>query len=263
MNDFLRYRDRVAVVTGCASGVGAETARLLKEAGARVIGLDLKAVDTVDDFIKVDLSDPESIASAAMRIDAFDCLFNVAGVSSGAGDPVFVVTVNFLGARLLTQLLLPRMIRGGAVANVTSVSASRYLENLDVTRQLLATVSVEEGQQWCRDHPTLLPAGGYALSKEAVIVHTVREGLKHGGQGIRFNCVGPGVIETPFIADTLRAKGPAALDAIPKPLARISRPAEQAAALVFLNSPAASYVNAHVLWVDGGTANGRLIGEIA
>ncbi|CAN5297598.1 coniferyl-alcohol dehydrogenase [soil metagenome] len=263
MTDLLGYQGKVAVVTGCASGVGAQTARLLKDAGAEVIGLDRMAVtENVDSFIAINLADEASIAAAAEQIGPFDCLFNVAGVSSGAGDPVFVNTVNFLGPRLLTQLLLPKIRQGGAVVNVASISAGRYADNRAQNSGLVATQGFADGQQWVRDNADALIGGGYAVSKEATIVYTIEQALEHGAKGVRFNCIGPGVIETPFIADTIRAKGMAALDAIPKPLARLSQPAEQAAALLFLNSPIASYVNGHVLWVDGGLFGGRAIGAI-
>ncbi len=263
MTDLLAYRDRVVVVTGCASGVGAQAARLLKEAGARVVGLDrTPASADIDTFIEVDLASPPSIAAAAEQIGQFDCLFNVAGVSSGAGDPGFVVTVNFLGPRLLTELLLPRIRPAGAVVSVASISAARFVENLAQIRTLVATSGFREGQQWCRDNVALLTGGGYPISKEATIVHTIGQALIHGAKGVRFNCIGPGVTETPFILETIRAKGRASVDAIPKPLGRLSQPSEQAAALLFLNSAAASYINGHVLWVDGGLIGGRSIGAI-
>jgi len=262
MAELLSYENRTVVVTGCASGVGMHAARLLKESGARVIGLDRKRAENVDEFVELDLSDPGSIERAAARISEFDCLFNIAGISSGGGDPATVVSVNFLGTRMLTERLVGRIGRGGAVASVASISGFRYLENLGTSRQLVATPDFESGLRWCKDNPTLLTGGGYQLSKEAIIVFTLQRALVYGAQSIRFNCIGPGVIETPFLADTIKSKGTAALDTIPKPLGRISHPSEQASALVFLNSRAASYVNGHVLWVDGGFVGGVAMGMI-
>jgi NAD(P)-dependent dehydrogenase (short-subunit alcohol dehydrogenase family) len=73
-----------------------------------------------------------------------------------------------------------------------------------------------------------------------------------GGRGIRINCTGPGVTETPILDQLRGAYGQGFLDDIPKPLGRVSEPEEQAAVLVFLNSQAASYISGQVLWVDGG-----------
>ena len=73
-----------------------------------------------------------------------------------------------------------------------------------------------------------------------------------GARGIRINCTGPGVTETPILDQLRTAYGQGFLDDIPKPLGRVSEPAEQAAVLLFLNSRAASYISGQVVWVDGG-----------
>jgi NAD(P)-dependent dehydrogenase (short-subunit alcohol dehydrogenase family) len=263
MSNLIDYEGRTAVVTGCASGMGRETALLLGQTGARVIGLDRTTPDVeVDEFIELDLSDGASIAEAAARIDSLDALFNVAGISSGAGDPVTVVTVNFLGPRALTEALLPKMKPGAAVANVASIAGLRYLEHADANTQLVNTAGLDAGIDWCRSHPDLLTGGGYQIAKEAVIVYTQRQAIAYGLQGIRFNCIGPGATETPFLADTIAKKGVEAIDRIPKPMGRLAQPSEMAAPLLFLNSPAASYVSAHLLWVDGGFSGGVAVGAV-
>src|SRR6187551_2849006 len=111
-----RYDGRRAVVTGCSSGIGAEVARQLTELGAEVVGLDLKRPTVVlKEFHELDLSDPKSIDKAAAAIDGpVDALFNIAGVSSGIGDPLKVVTINFLGTRYFTEGLIPSMPSGSA-----------------------------------------------------------------------------------------------------------------------------------------------------
>ena len=231
-NDLVSYDGKRVVVTGCASGIGAALVGQLGELGARVIGLDVRSPTfDLDDFYQVDLSEPTSIDAVVARLgDRVDSLFNVAGVSSGIGDSLLVVKINFLGTRHLTEALVPRMPTG----------------------------SFADGVRWCQDHPDAHADGGYRIAKEAIILHAMVNAVPLGARGIRINCTGPGVTETPIL-DQLRTKyGQEYLDDIPKPLGRVSNAEEQAAALVFLNSRAAGYVTGQVLWVDGGNLAARV-----
>lgn len=254
-----RYDGRRAVVTGCASGIGAELVRQLGELGATVTGLDqTEPAVHVDEFHPLDLADPSSIDQAVEAIRApVDALFNVAGVSSGIGDPQRVVAINFLGMRHLTEALLPAMPAGSGIANVSSLAAAAYRENAQTTAGLLNSAGVAGGLQWCRAHPDALADGGYRLSKEAVILYVMLTADRLASRGIRINCTAPGVTETPILDQLRSSYGQGYLDEIPKPLGRVASPGEQAAPLVFLNSSAAGYVTGQVLWVDGGNLAGR------
>jgi NAD(P)-dependent dehydrogenase (short-subunit alcohol dehydrogenase family) len=257
--DLLSYAGRRVVVTGCASGIGAALVVQLKELGADVVGLDVRPPDShLDEFHRVNLSAPDSIEAAVAAIDGpVDSLFNVAGVSSGIGDPLLVVKIDFLGTRHLTEALAPRMPSGSSIVSVSSLAASGYAENLQETAGLVNTRTFADGVAWCHEHPDALADGGYRLAKEAIIVYGTKHAVPLGARGIRINCTGPGVTETPIL-DQLRTRyGQDYLDDIPKPLGRVSNPAEQAAALVFLNSRAAGYVTGQVLWVDGGNLASR------
>ncbi|OBG74372.1 3-alpha-hydroxysteroid dehydrogenase [Mycobacterium sp. E2462] len=259
-----RYDGRRAVVTGCASGIGEHVVRQLTEVGADVVGLDKRrpAID-VAEFHEIDLADQESIDAAVSSIDGrVDALFNVAGVSSGIGDPPLVVTVNFLGLRHVTEALIARMAAGSAIVSVSSLAARDYREHLRAIAPLVATATMREGVDWCQAHPDALAGGGYQLSKEALILYTMRSAAALGARGIRINCTGPGVTETPILDQLRTAYGQAFLDDIPKPLGRVSSPAEQAAVLLFLNSAAASYISGQVLWVDGGNLGAAIAREL-
>ena len=259
-----RYDGRRAVVTGCASGIGAHVVRQLTELGADVVGLDKRPPTTeVAEFHALDLTDPASIDRAVTSIGGqVDALFNIAGVSSGVGDPLLVVTINFLGLRHVTEALLANMRAGSSIVSVSSLAASGYREHQQVVGGLLNTRTMPEGINWCRRHPDVLADGGYRLSKEAIILYTMSNTAALGANGIRINCTGPGVTETPILDQLRTAYGQEYLDDIPKPLGRVADPAEQAAVLVFLNSQAASYISGQVLWVDGGNIGAAIAREL-
>jgi NAD(P)-dependent dehydrogenase (short-subunit alcohol dehydrogenase family) len=259
-DDLVSYDGRRVVVTGCASGIGAALVGQLTDLGALVVGLDIRPpAFELNDFHRVDLSDSVAIDAAVTDIGGpVDALFNVAGVSSGIGDALLVVEIDFLGMRHLTDALVPRMPRGSSIVSVSSLAASNYAQHTREVAGLLATTSFADGVRWCEEHPDALADGGYRIAKEAIVLHAMTNAVQLGAKGIRINCTGPGVTETPIL-DQLRSRyGPEYLDDIPKPLGRVSNAAEQAAALVFLNSPAAGYVTGQVLWVDGGNIAARV-----
>lgn len=258
------YTGRRVVVTGCASGIGAALAGQLASAGAEVVGLDVRPPPfELHAFHHVDLSDVASIDAVAAAVGGrVDALFNVAGVSSGIKDPLRVVTINFLGTRHLTEALIPLMPAGSAIANVASLAASQYRAGAGVTLGLLDTSSMAEGVRWCHDNPEALADGGYRLSKEAIILYGMANVEILGAKGIRINCTGPGVTDTPILDQLRSAYGQEFLDAFRTPLGRVAGPEEQASVLVFLNSAAASYLTGQVIWVDGGTVAEQTVGEL-
>jgi NAD(P)-dependent dehydrogenase (short-subunit alcohol dehydrogenase family) len=260
-----RFDGKRVVVTGCASGIGACVVHQLRHLGAEIVGLDLLRPGTeLDEFYEMDQADPDSIDRAARKVGrGVDALFNIAGVSSGIGDPLRVATINFLGLRHFTEALVPHMASGSAVVSVSSLAAAGYLDNRWAVNGLLDTESMAAGIAWCENHPEALADGGYRLSKEAIILYTVRRSVELAARGIRMNCTGPGVTETPILDQLRNAYGQDYLDGIPKPLGRAADPVEQAAALLFLNSRAAGYITGQVLWVDGGNIAGRLANELA
>ncbi|UXA11965.1 coniferyl-alcohol dehydrogenase [Mycobacterium sp. SMC-8] len=266
LDELVRFDGRHAVVTGCASGIGAQVAHQLASLGARVTGLDLRAPENrsaLGDFIPVDLADPDSVDNAAAAVGhGVDAVFNVAGVSSGIRDPLLVVRINFLGMRQFTEALVDRMPAGASITNVSSLAASGYLNHAATTAGLLATTSVEEGLRWCAEHPDALADGGYRQSKEAIILYGMHRAVDLGARGIRINCTAPGVTETPILDQLRSAYGQQYLDSFTAPLGRVSTPEEQAAMLVFLGSRAAGYLTGQVVWTDGGILAQRITAQM-
>lgn len=266
IDDLWRYDGKRAVVTGCGSGIGAEVARQLIEVGAEVVGLDLKPPAlALKEFHELDLSDQSSIDTAVASIDGpVDALFNVAGVSSGIGDPLRVVTINFLGTRYFTESVIPSMPAGSAIASVSSLAASAYRENATVTAGLVDTATMAEGVAWCAHNPKpVADGGGYRLAKEALILYGMANVSTLGAKGIRINCTAPGVTDTPILDQLRSAYGQEFLDSFTTPLGRAADPDEQASVLLFLNSAAARYVTGQVIWVDGGSVAERVAGDIS
>ncbi|OBA90456.1 3-alpha-hydroxysteroid dehydrogenase [Mycobacteriaceae bacterium 1482268.1] len=266
IDDLWRYDGRRVVVSGCASGIGEHVARQLTELGAEVVGLDLhRPALQLKEFHEIDLSNEASIDGAVARIGGqVDALFNVAGVSSGIGDPLRVVTINFLGTRHFTESLIPSMPPGSAIASVSSLAASGYRENAAVTAGLLDTATMAEGIEWCERHPRpVADGGGYRLAKEALILYGMANVTALAAKGIRINCTAPGVTDTPILDQLRTAYGQEFVDSFTTPLGRAADPDEQASVLVFLNSAAARYITGEVIWVDGGSVAERVFGDIS
>ncbi len=262
MTDFLGYKNKRVVVSGCFSGMGEATARQLLQLGAEVHGLDYKPSQLpLASFRQVDLREPAAIDAAAAAIGGkVDALFNCAGLPQTA-PPLDVMKVNYCGTRRLTERLLPFMSKGGAIASISSVGGLGWSRKVPVLMELLQIDTYEGAVKWCEAHLDVVREG-YSFSKEAIIVWTMATATSLIKQGIRINCTLPGPTQTPMMAHFEAATKASVLEAATQPINRRSTPEEQAAPLVFLNSSVASYLNGVALPVDGGLLGGIATGRI-
>ena len=247
----LSFDDKVALVTGAASGMGLATAKAfaaegaavaladINEAAVRAAAADLVAAGHKAIGIRCDVADEAEVAAMVQAtISAFgrlDAAFNNAGVQAPPSDmadeaaEVFdrVNAINLRGvwACMKHELRHMRTQGSGAIVNCSSLGG------------LVG----------------LLSRAAYHASKHGVIGLTRSAALEYAPRGIRINAVCPGTIDTPMVADMLE-KQPDAMKEIlrDQPIGRLGRSEEIAAAVLWLCSPGASFVIGHALAVDGG-----------
>jgi len=241
---------RVALITGASRGIGSAIAEILAEHGAQVVLSSRKQADLDAEADRINglyperataiaahsgrPEDLEKLVQATMeRFSRIDILVNnaatnpyfgpVMGAELSAWDKTF--EVNLRGVFLLTKLVYEASMesRGGAIVNVASIGGIR----------------------------PGLGLGVYNVTKAGVIMLTKQLARELGGK-VRVNAVAPGLIKTRF-AEALWGNQEI-LDRVlaQNPMARIGVPDEVAAAVLFLASDAASYVNGEVLVIDGG-----------
>lgn len=220
------------LVTGAASGIGAATARAFVGGGASVIGLDREAMSVPGaSWLQADLADAATIDHAfdALGDEPLDVLVNAAGIMRtarlGALTPEHVdahLSVNLRGLILATNRAFPLLRPGSTIVNVASE---------------LAYLGREE-------------ASVYVATKAAVLGLT-RSWARELAPDIRVNAVAPGPTDTPLLGFAAMTDAEKARETA-LPLARLGRPEEIAAAILFLAGPGASFVTGHCLAADGG-----------
>ena len=233
-----RFDDKIAIVTGAASGIGRATADRLRSEGGTVVGIDRDPLDDVDLAIQLDLLDLDAIApSVAQVMDAYgriDVLCNIAGLGHFARDEDEtpeawnrVIGVNLTGTYFMSQACLPHLLESkGNIVNTASTAGTH-------------------AQTW---------SSAYSASKGGVIALTQTMAITNGRSGIRVNCIAPGGVETPIGEQFTPPEGvDLTLMAGILPFHRPAQPSELASAFAFLASDDASYCNGIVLRVDGGT----------
>lgn len=242
-----RLENKVAIITGAASGIGFEAARTFGQEGAKVIiadfdeskGEESETLLTTEGltckFIQVDVTDEESVKQMAQEtLEAYgqiDILVNNAGVTNDSMLKKMtldqfqqVLDVNLTGVFKSTQAVIPTMLeqKKGKIINTSSVSG--VYGNIGQTN--------------------------YAASKAGIIGMTNTWAKELGGKGINVNAVVPGFTSTSMV-ETMPDK---IIDQLVSqvPMQRLGNPKDIAYAYLFLASEESNYVNGHALHVDGG-----------
>ena len=240
-----RLDHKTALVTGGASGIGEATSRILTEAGACVIILDL---DTGRGealasqlpgarFVRCDITDETAVAAVFSGIPRLDVLVNNAGIGlvgsieeTSLADLERLMKVNVSGMFLVTKAAMPLLLRSrGRIVNIGSVAGL-----VGVKRRF-----------------------AYCATKGAVVMMTRQLALDYPTQ-IRVNCICPGTVDSPFVEaylekyhkhekDKMRAE-----IAQRQPIGRLGRPEEIAYMALYLASDEAEFANGGVHTIDGG-----------
>jgi NAD(P)-dependent dehydrogenase (short-subunit alcohol dehydrogenase family) len=236
-----RLEGRVCVITGSASGIGAESARLFAEEGARVAGIDVAAGAEGQLALEADVSDEEQVRDAYARVreemGRIDVLMNNAGINPTDDGSALetsleawqrVQDVNLRSIFLCCKHGVPHLLDagGGSVINVAS---------------FVAVMGAAVSQS------------SYTASKGAVLALSRELGVELAGRGVRVNALCPGPVNTPLLEE-LFAKDPgrAAKRLLHIPMGRFGEPEEIARAALFLAGDDSSFVTATAFLVDGG-----------
>jgi NAD(P)-dependent dehydrogenase (short-subunit alcohol dehydrogenase family) len=245
-----RLDGKVCVITGAASGIGAETARLFQSEGARVVGVDLSAESAGDLALQADVTDEQQVQDMYARTRAefggIDVLFNNAGISPNDDASVLdtsfeawqrVQDVNLKSVFLCCKHGIPHLLErgGGSVINTASFVAVMGA----ATSQISYTAS---------------KGGVLALSREL--------GVEFARRGVRVNALCPGPVDTPLLRELYANDAAAAARRLVHlPMGRFADVREIANGVLFLASDESSYVTASTFLVDGGLSGAYVTPE--
>jgi NAD(P)-dependent dehydrogenase (short-subunit alcohol dehydrogenase family) len=236
-----RLDDKICVITGAASGIGAETARLFSAEGATVVGVDLSPEAVGDLAIQADVTDPEQVEGMYTRAreeyGRIDVLFNNAGISPNDDASVLdtsleawqrVQDVNLKSVFFCCKYGIPHLLDGGGGSVINTAS-------------FVATMGAATSQI------------SYTASKGGVLALSRELGVEFARRGVRVNALCPGPVNTPLLQE-LFAKDPekAQRRLVHLPMGRFAEVGEIAKAVLFLASDDSSYVTASTFLVDGG-----------
>ena len=247
--DAFTYNGKRALVVGGATGMGAATAELVRDAGAEVVVMDRAdvALEGVK-AIRLDLSDKASIDAAVAECGGpVDALFSCAGVADGTPG---IERINFIGHRhLIDRLLAGDMLpRGSAIGLISSAAGLGWEANLELLNEFLDIGDFDAATQWAQEREK----ASYIWSKQAINAYVAREAFALLKRGIRINAILPGPTDTPLAQANKEQWLGFGADYRAEVGVEASSPLEQAYPLVFLCSAAASGITGITVVTDAG-----------
>lgn len=248
------------IVTGVASGIGAQTVKVLKDQGAKVIGVDRNETDICDTFFQADLSDPSSISDLVEQLPAgADGLANVAGLPPTAPAEL-VLKVNMLGLRDFTNAIVPKLADGASIVNLASLAGFGWPNAVDQAKATLDLTLDGDVAAFCMAHGLDEPGGrSYFLSKEALIIWTIQNRWTWRDRGIRMNSISPGPVDTPILPDFIETLGERAEEDM-RVMDRPGTPEDIAPVAAFLLSKSSAWIRGTNIAADGGMSSHILCG---
>ncbi len=244
-----------AVVTGCATGIGAATRKRLEAQGLEVIGVDIKDAEVIADLSTADgrrkaIEDVLGLSAGRLDRGAF-----CAGLGGHVADIGKVVSVNYFGAVELIDGLLPGFQRGDDPAVVVIASNSAAMSEFIADGEIVTACL--EGDEKTALAETLAKDSGqmaYLASKNAVARAVRRRSESWGEAGVRLNAICPGPTKTPLLEGGLETPGAGeAIRGLPVPLGRWAEADEMAGVIEFLLGPGTAFVHGSIWYADGGT----------
>jgi NAD(P)-dependent dehydrogenase (short-subunit alcohol dehydrogenase family) len=243
------YEGKTALVVGGATGMGAGVVELVRQAGGEVIVMDRADVERDDvTFIRVDLADRDSIEAATDQVSgSIDAHFACAGVADGTPG---IERINFIGHRHQIDRLIAKgqIGRGAAIGFISSFAGAGWEANLPLIKEYLAITDFDDATKWAQENGK----ADYMFSKLAINAYVASQAFSLLKQGIRINAILPGPTDTPLARANADMWLGFAADYREETGIQPSTPEEQAAALVFLCSDAASAITGFTLVTDAG-----------
>ena len=245
-------RNKVIVVTGVSSGIGRETASLIKQLGGDVIGVDRnKTEDFVDELYLADMSDRRTIQALVKALpDRIDGLANIAGLPPTAPADL-VLKVNLVGLKYFTQLMIPKLKDNASIVNLASLAGFGWQQSMPAIKAS-EHLEFEDVERFLQDHQISNEGGrSYFFSKEALVVWTMKNRWTWCDRGIRLNAISPGPVETPILDDFAKTLGKRAEEDL-NLNDRVGRPDDVAPVVCFMLSDMTHWFRGTNLMLDGG-----------